>query len=280
MHSGFWAVPFGCQKSLPAQGFKGRKTVFGSSQKPPALELCWPWRSSLGLGRLGSPPETVWSGSVRGLEGKAFPVPPTSSSSPSVFLSLGHHVPYTPGILSSEARDSQMEEQRRKGGGILSFPELLDVTKAPHSGSGGADGRPFPLDSHCALRSPDIVPLCIGLLCKKQSRCSAGRLLLQPFHLILTVSVREARLSLTFRLSWFSRSSLSSSLKCHLCILCLGHTSCGILGDIISTLLPGTFALAAPSRVFSPFRPRPFRPRPLPAPSSGLLGLLLSCCCL
>ena len=98
------------------------------------------------------------------------------------------------------------------------------------------------------------------------------RLLLQPFHGVFTVSVREARLSLTFRLSWFSRLSLSSSLKCHLCILFLGHTSCGILGDPISTLPPGTLALAAPSacRFLSlpPESSRPFRPRPQTAPLS------------
>lgn len=59
-----------------------------NSQKPPALELCWLCVSSLGLGRLASSSEAVWSGSVRGLEVEALPVPPISSSSPSVFLSL------------------------------------------------------------------------------------------------------------------------------------------------------------------------------------------------
>lgn len=85
---------------------------------------------------------------------------------------------------------------------------------------------------------------------KRKNSPSSGRLLLQPFHGILTVFGREARPSLTFRSLWSSRSSLSPSLMCYHCILCLGHSSCGILGDPISTLPPVTFvtfALAAPS---------------------------------
>lgn len=100
----------------------------------------------------------------------------------------------------------------------------------------------------------------------KKNSPGAGRLLLQPFLGILTIFSREARPSLTFRPSWSSRSSLSPSLTCYHCIFCLGHFSCVLLGDPISTLPPVDICTChslclqvplLPSRVFLPFRPRP-----------------------
>lgn len=100
---------------------------------------------------------------------------------------------------------------------------------------------------------PPSSPLSTAALHKKQI---TERLLLQPLHGILNMFGVEAGLSLTFRLSRSSRSSLTSSLTQDLYILHVGLVA--LENPTQHAAIPGPLHLPfPPSRVFSPFRPFP-----------------------